>query len=163
MKSSIWLAMLAGVACASAAWADIYKCVDPTSGRVTYTNTRVGERGCTLLSRDLPISTVPAHKSSRRSARAATPTASPTDFPKVDAGEQKSRDSDRRRILETELASEQKALNEAKKELAEQASLRNGDEKNYQRVQDRLKSYQDKVALHERNMAAIRKEIGNLR
>jgi hypothetical protein len=41
--------------------------------------------------------------------------------------------------------------------------VRSGDEKNYQRVLDRLQPYKDKVALHERNVEALRKEIRNLR
>lgn len=162
MKSRVWLLLLGGAWAAGAAHADIYKCVDPVSGKVTYTNTRAEATGCTLLSRDLPISTVPGGKSGRRPARGAS-ASSPNDFPRVDANAQKSRDSDRRKILDTELATEEKALEEARKELAEQESLRSGNEKNYARVQERLKSYQDRVELHERNITAIRKEIDNTR
>ena len=38
-------------------------------------------------------------------------------------------------------------------------SVRNGDEKNYQRVLDRLKPYQEAVERHERNVAALRREL----
>jgi len=41
--------------------------------------------------------------------------------------------------------------------------MRNGDEKNYQRVLDRLKPFQDRVAEHQRNVDAIRQEIGKLK
>lgn len=41
--------------------------------------------------------------------------------------------------------------------------MRSGDERNYQRVLDRLQPFKDKAALHERNIEAIRKEISNLR
>ena len=51
---------------------------------------------------------------------------------------QKSRDGDRRRILEQELSNEQRSLEQAKRTLAEQETVRNGDEKNYQKVIDRL-------------------------
>jgi hypothetical protein len=44
----------------------------------------------------------------------------------------------------------------------EQEAVREGGEKNYQRVLDRLKPYQDSVQLHERNIDALQKEIGNL-
>jgi hypothetical protein len=45
-------------------------------------------------------------------------------FPRVDTGTQKARDSDRRRILDEELASEQKALDAARRDLASQESIR---------------------------------------
>ena len=73
-------------------------------------------------------------------------------FPRVDKDTQKSRDDGRRRILEDELFSEEKGLSDAKAKLAEQEAVRNGDEKNYQRVLDRLKPYQEAVDRHERNM-----------
>lgn len=136
------------------AWADVYKCVDE-DGHVTYTNTKPSPKAkCSALSRDQRVSTVPG--------RAAN-TPSPAGFPKVNSDVQKVRDNDRRRILEQELAAEQNNLEQAKKELADQEAIRTGDERNYQRVLDRLQPYKDKVALHERNLEALKKEIGNLR
>ena len=93
----------------------------------------------------------------------AAGTPSPAGFPKVDGDTQKARDNDRRKILEQELATEQKNLDQAKKELAEQEAVRTGDERNYQRVIERLQPFKDKVALHERNIEALKKEIGNLK
>lgn len=135
-------------------WADVYKCVDE-DGHVTYTNTKPSPKAkCSALSRDQRVSTVPG-----RSANVP----SPAGFPKVNSDVQKVRDNDRRRILEQELATEQKSLDQSKKELAEQETIRTGDERNYQRVLERLQPYKDKVALHERNIEALKKEIGNLR
>ncbi|GAA5178698.1 hypothetical protein GCM10025771_18510 [Niveibacterium umoris] len=144
------------LACALPASADIFKCTDPISGKVTYTNTKIGEKGCTLLSKDQNVSAVPANGAKK-------PAASPTDFPKVDNSTQRARDNDRRKILETELASEERALESAKKELAEQESMRSGGERNFSRVQERVKPFQDQVELHERNVEAIRAEIAKLR
>lgn len=136
------------------AWADVYKCVDE-DGHVTYTNTKPSPKAkCSALSRDQRVSTVPG--------RAAN-TPSPAGFPRVNGDVQKARDNDRRMILEQELAAEQKNLEQAKKELADQEAIRTGDERNYQRVLDRLQPFKDKVALHERNLEALKKEIGNLR
>ncbi len=136
------------------AWADVYKCVDE-DGHVTYTNTKPSPKAkCTALSRDQRVSTVPGR---------ATNSPTPAGFPKVSGDAQKARDNDRRTILEQELAAEQKNLDQAKKELAEQEAIRTGDERNYQRVLDRLQPYKDKVALHERNLEALKREIGNLR
>lgn len=130
------------------AHADIYKCADP-DGHVTYSN--VQSSHCKKLNLE-PVSTVPAAKPA---AKAPTP----ANFPRVDENQQKSRDGDRRRILESELAAEQKNLDEAKKALAEQEVPRNGEGRASPRAQDLRNS----AALHERNIEAIRKEIANLK
>ncbi|MBI5752634.1 MAG: DUF4124 domain-containing protein, partial [Hydrogenophilales bacterium] len=49
---------------------------------------------------------------------------------------------------------------DAKKALAEQENIRLGGEQNYQRVLDRLKPYQDKVAEIEKKLAQLREEQG---
>ena len=147
---SIWIAAWVALP----VWADVYKCVDE-DGHVTYTNTKPSPKAkCTALSRDQRVSTVPG--------RAAN-TPSPAGFPKVSGDAQKARDNDRRTILEQELVTEQKNLDQARKELAEQEAVRTGDERNYQRVLDRLQPFKDKVSLHERNLEALKKEIGNLK
>lgn len=156
MKSRHKFTLIAALA-ALPAYADVYKCVD-ADGHVTYTNAKGAARGCKVLSQDQRVSTVPGR---------ATP--SPTGFPKVDGDTQRARDSERRKILERELAAEQNQLEQAKKELAEQEGNilpleRNvGGTINQAKVQERLQSYKDKLALHERNIEALKKEIGNLR
>lgn len=156
MNLSIHHSILLLATVVGAAQADtLYKCQDD-AGHTTYTNQKSNAKNCTILSQDKPVSTFTAPK-----ARASTPT--PEGFPKVSSEAQKSRDGDRRRILEEELATERKNLEEAKRVLAEQEAIREGGEKNYQRVLDRLKPHQDKVQLHERNIEALQKEIGNLR
>jgi hypothetical protein len=133
----------------------LYKCSD-SDGHTTYTNQKTNAKNCTILSQDKPVSTFSAPK-----AKATTPT--PGDFPRVSSEAQKNRDGERRRILDEELNTERKNLDDAKKALAEQEGIREGGEKNYQRVLDRLKPYQDSVQLHERNIEALQKELGNLR
>lgn len=85
-----------------------------------------------------------------------------SNFPKVDGDTQKKRDAERRKILEEELASEQQQLDEARKQLAEQESVRTGGERNYQRFLERVQPYRDTVANHERNVEALTREIANL-
>ena len=98
-----------------------------------------------------------------------TPTPAPAVKPpdntktRVDASTQRKRDDERRQILEEELAREQDALSEARRALAEQESIRSGDERNYQRVLDRLKPYQETVEMHEKNIASIKREMANLK
>lgn len=142
------------------AGAEIYKCTG-TDGHITYSN--VQSKNCARLTLE------PVQVSSPPAARAAPKTPTPANFPRVDESTQKARDTDRRRILETEIATEQKNLESAKKELAEQEAQVLPGERivggaiNQAKVQERLQSHKDKVALHERNIEAIRKEIANLR
>jgi hypothetical protein len=129
------------------------------NGRATYTNMKEETKGknCTVVSRE--ISVVPAIPAARTGA--ASP--SPPGFPKVDPATQRNRDDGRRRILVDELSNEEKALEQAKAELAQQESVRSGDEKNYQRVLDRLQPYKDGVERHEKNVAALKKELDNVK
>ena len=137
------------------AFADIYKCVG-ADGQVMYSN--MPEKNCKRLSLDpIPSSLAAA------AARPAAKTPSPATFPKVEENAQKARDNDRKRILESELEAEQKNLEQAKKDLAEQEATRSGGERNYQKVLDRLQPLKDKVALHERNIEAVQKELSRLR
>ena len=135
----------------------IYKCTDEHGGTLI-SNTKVN-KNCKAVSSS-PESSMPAPKA-RSSGAAANP--SPAGFPRVQEDTQRARDTDRQRILEQEMAGEQRNLEQAKKELAEQEAIRNGDEKNYQRVLDRLQPYKDRVSQHERNIQAIQKELGKLR
>jgi hypothetical protein len=154
MRNSYILAMLFVLAAPRAA-ADIWECVD-VNGNKRFTNIKSEAKGCKML--DVPATnTVQGGKSPGKSAE------SPKNFPKVDGETQKQRDSDRRRILDQELANEQKLLDQAKKELAEQDSQRLGSERNYQRVLERLEPYKKKVKLHEDNVANLKRELANVK
>ena len=141
---------------AAPARGDTFKCID-ANGRATYTNMKEETKGknCSVVMRE--ISVVPAVPP----ARSAAANPSPAGFPKVDPATQKNRDGARRRILEEELGGEEKALAQAKTELTEQESIRTGDEKNYQRVLDRLQKYKDEVERHQKNVEALKKELSN--
>jgi hypothetical protein len=67
-----------------------------------------------------------------------------------------------REILESELKTEEALLAKAKQALAEQENVRMGDERNYAKVLERLKPFQETVELHEKNIAALKRELGNL-
>ena len=139
----------------------LYKCADE-AGQVLYTNQKGNSKSCTVLSRDLPISTFSAPN-----AKPGTPT--PGDFPRVSNDQQKARDSDRRAILEKELDTEQKQLGDARRALAEQDGKIEQNERNVggsinqAKVQERVQRYRDSVLLHERNIEALKKEIANLK
>lgn len=151
------LIVAAGLA-AQPAHADIYKCVDG-EGHTTYTNDKSRAAGCKLLASEMPVSTVPGPASS--TSRPATPAAS-GGFPSVSGDQQKARDSERRRILMAEMDAENKSLEEAKKALSDGEAVRLGDERNYQKYLDRIQGLKDNVALHERNIDALRKELSKL-
>jgi hypothetical protein len=152
------LAATLALVLAAPAWGDTFKCID-ANGRATYTNMKDEAKGknCTVVMRE--ISVVPAAPAPR--AAAASP--SPAGFPKIDSATQKNRDSARRRILEEELGGEEKALAQAKAELTEQEGIRTGDERNYQKVLDRLQKYKDEVERHQQNVEALKKELSNVK
>lgn len=153
------LSALLALTVAPIAHAQIYKCVDG-DGRVTYTNERTTTRGCTQMSESQSVSSIPLPPAK---APAAQPQSTPSSFPRVTPDAQRARDDTRRQVLEKELSTEESALAEAQKALAEQESIRHGNERNYQKVIERAQPFKDKVELHQRNIEALRREIGNLK
>lgn len=137
---------------------EIYKCLDG-GGRPLYTSDKKDTSGkkCELVSREINV--VPAQKLAVPRVREA---ARGEGFPKESVSDRASAKERQREILERELATEQELLAKAKKDLADQESVRSGDERNYARVLDRLQPYKDNVDLHEKNVDALRRELGNL-
>ena len=160
-KRSFLIASMFLLGCAPVFADTLYKCTDD-SGVVLYTNQKGAAKKCTILSRDQPISTFTAPK---QAPRAATP----NDFPRVDSGTQRGRDSDRRKILEQELGAELQNLEISKKDFAEQAATILPQEKNaggsvnQARIQERIDASRSKVRLHERNIEALKSELVNLK
>jgi hypothetical protein len=160
MMPNRWLWTLLLALSASQAAADIWECVDE-SGNKRFTNIQAEAKGCKLLAVSTPNVVAPPAKAPAKAQAKAAPR--PADFPKVDGDTQKQRDNDRRRILDQELANEQKLLEQARKDLEEQESMRLGSERNYQRVLDRLEPYKKKVKLHEDNIANLRRELAGIK
>jgi hypothetical protein len=129
---------------------EIYKCVEP-SGRSLYTSDKreTAGRKCELVSRQVNV--VPGSKGQP-----------PSNFPK-ESMEQRANARERQRlVLQQELATEEKLLEAARKGLAEQEDIRKGDERNYARVIERLQPYKDSVETHQKNVDALKRELGNL-
>lgn len=145
------------------AWAETCKYMDG-DGRVIYSNTPNNPpKGSTKVKcfedpvqKPAPVSTPNAD------ARRSNPDVK-AKLPKVSETTQKTRDDDRRRILEQELADETGRLAQAKTDLVAQESMRNGNERNYERFLERVKPYRDAVGTHEHNIEAIKREIANLK
>jgi len=138
------------------AWAETCKYTD-SEGRVIYSNTPNNPpKGATKVKCFEDPAPKPAPAGARNpEAKAKTP--------RVSEDTQKLRDDERRRILEQEIADETKQLALAKEQLAAQESVRNGNERNYERFLERVQPYRDAVAAHERNIEAIKLEISNLK
>jgi hypothetical protein len=97
-----------------------------------------------------------------RGKSASTP--SPAGFPKVDAETQKGRDDMRRKVLADELAAEEKLLAEARATFASGAPIPLPEEQaSAGKYRDRIARLRQSVQLHERNVEALKKELGNTR
>jgi hypothetical protein len=148
------------------AHAEIYKHVD-AEGRVTYSNVKI--KGGKKLYLE-PADTSFGNSSGGETKRTpSTRTATPASFPKVDAGTQNQRDGKRKEILQAELDTEKKALEEAKKAYAEGESnpevFRTADGKtmrNVPKFQEKMKSLQANVDVHQRNIELLEKEISTI-
>src|ERR1700752_1114654 len=139
---------------APTARADIWECVD-ANGSKRFTNIKAEAKGCKVLNVSPPNTVTSPPKPQGKN------TATPSSFPKVEPDIQRQRDTDRRKILDQELAGEEKLLDQARKELAAQEAVRLGSERNYQRVLERLEPYKKKVKLHEDNVASLKRELAN--
>ncbi len=78
---------------------------------------------------------------------------------RVEASEQRARDTDARRILESELRREEEQLAALQKEYNNGEPERRGDEKNYQKYQDRVAEMKASIARKESDVAALKREL----
>jgi hypothetical protein len=149
------------------ALADTCKYED-ADGRVIYSNIPMkGVKKLSCFSFDgAPASGGGA--SNGKSPRASQPT--PSGFPRVDSGTQRQRDDARRKILDEELAAEQSALEQAKKDYAEGESdpevFRTAKGKigrNVAKYEEKMKKLQENIDLHEKNIQMLQKEIAGIR
>ncbi|HMN79008.1 MAG TPA: DUF4124 domain-containing protein [Burkholderiaceae bacterium] len=146
-----------------AAGAQIYRC-EAGNGVVEYSNAPTSGKDRNCKSVDLPtITTVPAPKAQPRAAAPAGNAARPDGFPRVDNATQKTRDSDRKRILEDELRKEEAKVAELKKEYNGGEPERQGNERNYQRYLDRVQRLKEDIDRSEGNIASLRRELGSVR
>ncbi len=107
---------------------------------------------CERLS-GLPVTSVPASRNTPRSAaaEASRTQASPANFPRVEADTQRLRDTDRRRILEEELRTEEESWHVC--------ATRN----EVRLAPDRAQRLRDDIGRSENNLAALKRELAFLR
>ena len=188
MKSA-WIAILAVTASTSVlAQSTIYKHVDE-SGRVTYSNRPM--KGATVVDLE-PLTTIPAGPAA--SLQSTPPDKGPRVMPakltvtkpslaSVDPQLQRKRDDDRRRILEQELADEEKSLASAREALSQEqqnptliAAVRVAQQASeptpsqlaemrasIDKASGKIRGLQSTVAEHEKNVEALKKELGALK
>lgn len=162
MKNSLLLACCLSIGLAATARAEIYKNVD-ANGHVTYSN--VPSKGAKKLDLEPPAST---GFDSKPRTRTATP--SPSDFPRVDKQTQVQRDLKRKKILEEELATEKKVLEDAKKAYAENQAnaefFRANNLKepgNIIKYDENLKRLEAEVESHKKNVELLQKELDSFK
>jgi len=155
------LGCLLGILCLSPALAqaEIYKSVD-ADGHVTYSSTPI-KGGKKIILEPLPTMAPLAR---------ARPAASPEGFPKVDGTTQRGRDDTRRKILQDELDSEQKLLEESMQRLKEGEAnpevYKGQGGKTYRNVakyEEKIKLLNEQVDLHQRNIEALKTELSKLK
>jgi hypothetical protein len=78
---------------------------------------------------------------------------------KVDPNEQRTRDSDARKILESELRREETKLTEMQKEYNNGEPERQGGERNYQKYLDRVEEMKAAIARKQSDVAALKREL----
>lgn len=81
---------------------------------------------------------------------------------KVSSDDQKARDTDRRKILEAELRKEEDALASLQKEYNNGQPDRKGDERNFQKYQDRVNEMKAEITRREADVAALKRELASL-
>ncbi len=159
MKHAFLISVTASVFIANGyAQERIYRCGNEYTNTLPSTQTR----GCKLMEGGnvtVVQGTRPAASAAPRSASGST--AMSSGGQKVDTGEQKSRDSESRQILESELKKAEARQAELQKEYNNGEPERRGDEtRNYQKYLDRVAELKASLARNESDIAGIRRELG---
>jgi|SRR5665647_64984 len=133
----------------------IYRCGNE------YTNTLPNDKtkNCKLMAGG----NITVFKGTRPIASAPVRAAAPSGGQRVDAGDQKARDSDVRQILESELKKAQARQVELLKEYNNgEPEKQGGEARNYQKYLDRVAELKASLARNESDIAGIRREIARL-
>lgn len=138
----------------------VYRCPGPP---VLYTDAlsakEANEKGCRTIE-GTPITVV---QTVRPRAGAAAPSAEARGGEgRVDSGQQRVRDDERRRVLQTELQQAEERLAAAQKEFNNGQGERRGDERNYQKYLDRMAELKDNIGRYEADVQALKREISKL-
>lgn len=138
----------------------VYRCPGPP---VLYTDAlsakEAQEKGCRTIEGS-PITVVQTPRPRSSAPAPATEGARGAEG-RVDAGQQRVRDDERRRVLQTELRQAEERLANAQREFSA-GQERRGDERNYQKYLDRMAELKDNVSRFEADVQALKREIAKL-
>jgi hypothetical protein len=163
LLASLAAVLAAAPAVAQSSSATVYRCPGPP---VEYTDqitpAQAAARNCRTIE-NAPITIVtpikPAPRPGVSSAAASRPA---NGTARVDPAEQRARDSDARKILESELKKEEDALAALQKEFNNGEPERLGSERNYQRYLDRVEDMRNAIARKQADIAAVKRELAKL-
>lgn len=147
------------MAAAAHAQGVVYRCPGPP---VLYTDSlsarEAADKGCRTIE-GTPITVVQAP---RPRPGGPADAAKPSGEARIDANQQKFRDTERRRLLEAELRATEERLSAARTEFNNGQGERRGDERNYQRYLDRMAGLKDSITRLEGDVQALKREISKL-
>ena len=150
---------------AAASGPPVYRC---PGNPVLYTDAlsakEAKEKGCRTLE-GAPITVIQAQKPRVVAAGPAGASGNAGSRPqegRIEPAEQRSRDTDSKRILEAELRKDEDRLAALQKEYNSGEPERRGDERNYQKYLDRVTELKSGIARKEADIVAIKREIGKL-
>jgi hypothetical protein len=156
MKQIGWV-LLGGVLLGSLAQAQdrIYRCGNEYTNTVPSPQTK----GCKLVEGG-NVTVVQGIRPSKAATPNASPNAASAAGARVDASDQKSRDSDARLILQAELKKAEMRQEELLKEYNNGEPEKRGDEsRNHQKYLDRVAELKANLARNESDMAGIKREL----
>lgn len=155
--------LLFAVAVGAQAQGTVYRCPGPP---VLYTDALSAkeaiDKGCRTIE-GTPITVVQSPRP-RAGGSAPAPAAegARSGEGRVDAQQQRTRDDERRRVLQAELRQAEERLAAAQKDFNNGQGERRGDERNYQRYLDRMAELKDNISRYEADVQALKREINKL-
>jgi hypothetical protein len=146
--------------------APTYRCPNAQGTGSLYTNTisapEAAAKGCRTLD-NVPITVIQSNKPRPVLSQTPPPNAAArSPDTRVSTTDQRSRDSDARRILEGELRREQDQLAGLQKDYNNGEPERQGNERNYQKYIDRVAEMKSAIERRESDIAAIKRELAKL-
>ena len=157
--------LLALAAPAQAQQGTVYRCPGPPALYTDQISAQQAQaQGCRTIE-GAPITIVSPIKP--RPVAGTSPTASAGSAPRpaegrVEASEQRARDSDARKILDSELRREESRLAEMQKEFNNGEPERQGGERNYQKYIERVEDMKAAIARKQSDVAALKRELAKL-
>ncbi len=153
----VWAVAAAAGPASALAQGTVYRCPgNPVLYTDQLTAKEAQDKGCRTIE-GAPITVMQTVKPRPPAASAVRPEGG-----KVSVTDQRARDADARRILETELRREEEKLAALKKDYNNGEPERQGDERNYQKYLDRVAEMKASIARKESDIASIKREIDKL-